>query len=187
MHARASALASALLGGLCLCAGGCDDSNGDVRASMLGPTRDSVISVEPSVLVPEVLTATPSCVRLPGFRTAFTLVVRPRRELFLRQMSFALIDRTGGAIAPRMVRTDLARGTTHVSPPVSMPSSAPIPIPTTLPFQGVPMSSGSNRFDLTLEFGCGVTPGGTLVIGVDAADSDGGPVTSELRVRVGAV
>jgi hypothetical protein len=68
---------------------------------------------------------------------------------------------------------------------VPLPSTAPIPIPGSLPIEGVVVSGGQSRlFTDFSRFGCGVSPGGVIVIVVDTCDRHGKLSSSELRVAV---
>jgi hypothetical protein len=66
-----------------------------------------------------------------------------------------------------------------------MPSSSPIPMPTSLPIEGILVSAGvSQRFNFLLEFGCGIHARGILTATADLYDRKGTPSTSQITVRV---
>ena len=180
MHVRTSILASAFLVVLSL-TGACErsDSGATLQVGMTGPSavQADVLSVEPSVLAPEFL-ASSFCPALPPFRTRFNLVFRTERDLLLRQLRFEFLDRASRRVLP--AATPIPSST-----PRSIPASPPIPIPGTLPFHGVTLSGGVSALGLLLEFGCGITPEGTLFIDVETADDDGAPAVSHVMVRVG--
>jgi hypothetical protein len=184
MHAPVSALA--VIVALSAGAAGCDDTNGAAQAGLAGPSpfQSRLMSTEPAALAPEFLPG-PACRGLRPFRTRFNLFVHADRDLVLHGLQFDFRDRNGGRAHPLPVPTTVTGPTIPNSVPLTLPSSAPIPIPGTLPFNGVMVSPGVKGFGLVLNFDCGVTPDGTLSIGVETTDRDGARQVSHMSVRVG--
>ena len=186
MHIRVSTVAPAFLVALSLNASGCDDNGTALQTGLNAPSpfQARLVSVEPSVIAPELL-ASSSCVVLPSFRTRFGLVVRTDRDVFLRQLRFEFLDRTGRRSLPTAIPTSITGASGRSSMPVSIPTSPAIPIPGTLPFHGVTVSPPFSTLELLLQFACGVPAEGTLLISVDTADRDGVVDVSQVSVRVG--
>ena len=185
MHARVFTLTTivALLFG----AAGCEDNNGaELNARLVGPSpfQSRLVSVEPATVRPEFLSS-PACRGFRPFRTRFNLFVHADRDLFLRGIRFQFDDRSGGRAHPLPIPTAVTGPTIPNSVPLALPSSAPIPIPGTLQFHGVTVSSGINRVGIVLNFDCGVAPEGILSISIETAGRDGTPDVAHVSVPVG--
>jgi hypothetical protein len=117
--------------------------------------------------------------------------------VILRGLRFSYRDRFGTSALPTMIplptlSTDVSLASSvHTTSPVTVPGFAPlpgtilVPIPGSSPIEGVVVSGGGSRmFPYFARFGCGVRPGGVIVIVVDAGDRDGKFSDHEMRVAV---
>lgn len=138
------------------------------------PLTADVVTVEPVTVVP-VFLSTPFCAAVPLFQAGFTLVIRANQQLIINGFGFEFLDGFGVRSVPTLISTSSTIGPFV---PVPLPTSSPIPIP------GVTMSPGSSRtLPMLLQFGCGVTAPGTLVVGVITA-SGGRADVKRVSVRI---
>jgi hypothetical protein len=185
MHVRMSAFATAVVAVLSFGGAGCDDNSlNDAPPRLVtapGPFHSRFVSVQPATVRPEFF----SDQNCRGFRTRFNLFVHADRDLVLREVRFHFDGRSGGRAHPVPIPTTMTGPTIPNTMPLALPSSAPIPIPGTLPFHGVIASSGVSGLGIVLNFDCGVPAQGTLSISVETADRDGAPNVSQVSVPVG--
>ena len=145
----------------------------------------SAITAEPLTVQPEFLHGSQCPVR-PPFGLRLSIVVNGG-DVILRGMQFRLIDLSGGSVFPDVIPMPSISASPSIptSAPIPLPEASPIPIPGSSPTSGVFVSVGtSRRLPFFLRFGCGVVPGGTLFITVDATDGAGRSQPSQLRLRV---
>jgi hypothetical protein len=146
---------------------GCD-SDSDSTGHLTGPgtVTSSLVTVEPAAVVP-VFLSSPFCGTLPLFQAGFTLVVRTDQQLIINGFGFEFLDGFGVRSVPTLISTS---STFAPFVPVPLPTSSPIPIPGVSSSNGLIMSGGSSRsLPMLLQFGCGVSVPGTLVVGVITA------------------
>ena len=168
---------------------GCDDARnvttatGPSGAIASGTGIQSAISAEPAALRPEFLPGM-SCRSNRPFGTRVIIVIDGRNDVSLHRLRFRFVDRFGVTAFPNQIQTGVFPMT---QPPVSIPSSSPIPIPglATLPPEGVFIPFGASRtLPFFVSFGCGAFAQGTLFVMFDAKFGPAPMQTSELRVRV---
>jgi hypothetical protein len=157
--------------------------------------ESALITAEPMTAKPEFLPLS-FCPAGPpfGFRLVLT-VGSGRNSFFLRRLLFNFTDRFGGFSVPTVTPIPTTRigsipDSTPIpfptSPSIPLPTSSAIPIPGSLSLEDGRIAAGVSRTQAVfVQFGCGVAPGGTLVVIVDGTDSNGAAVKSSIRVRVG--
>lgn len=180
---------------------GCNKT--EMAFSMTGPAPlvataniHSSFDVESSSVQPEFFHSG-SCVGSQPFGARVGIRVHGNHDVVLRGLQFWYVDRFGVRSLPDLISipgvptTVAFHSNMPTSSPVSVPGFAPlpsatlIPMPSSSPIHGVVISAGSSRlFPYFTRFGCGVLPGGVIVIVVDAGDREGKFSTSEMRVRV---
>ena len=109
-------------------------------------------------------------------------VVRADQQLIINGFGFEFLDGFGVRSVPTLISTS---STFAPMVPVPLPTSSPIPIPgVSSSFNGLIMSGGSSRsLPMLLQFGCGVSAPGTLVVGVITA-VDGRADVKHVNVRI---
>ena len=169
MDARICKYASALVLSAALGMAGCDNPNHhDGVGLVTGPSllTGDVVTVEPVTVVP-VFVSSPFCGTLPLFQAGFTLVVHAEQQLTINGFGFEFLDGFGVRSVPTLISTS---STFAPFVPLPLPTSSPIPIPGVSSSNGLIMSGGSSRsLPMLLQFGCGVSVPGTLVVGVITA------------------
>lgn len=195
MHARFSKYVSVLLFPAMGVMAGCGEGK---TASPTAPTllQSALVTAEPSVaaaeLVPDRFCSAGSAL---GLRIIVT--IGGGSEVIARGLQFEFTDFSGHRAFPVSIFTSTGpMGSDRVplpiptqgsipmpgASPIPIPSSSPIPIP---PIPGVQIPAGGSRsIPIFLQFGCGVTGGGILVVTVETADTRGVSFTSNARVRV---
>ena len=177
------------LSGVILLAGLISTSCSDVMPT--GPTAASKaqpvsIAAEPARVTPEFLPSiAPSCGGRRPFRTRFAVILGAMDGLQTLDASFT--DRSGVFVAPAVIAaSDLFTGSMMTSPPTRLPTSTPIPFPTSLANIDLSMPAGpSQRLPVTLEFDCHVQPLGTIVITAGTRDHRGRRGDHRLTIDVG--
>lgn len=172
MHVRVSSYASMLLAISLVAAIGCEDSSTAISyGGVTAPSavRSTPVFAQPAAVFPNFLFS-PACGSLFPFNLNLAVIVGSGQAVTVRLTTFELIDRFGVRAFPTTISTNA------FPTPVPIPSSLPIPIPGT----------GSRSMPFSLQFGCGVTPAGTLLIGAETMDASGAVSASRLSVRIGA-
>ena len=144
------------------------------------------IAAEPIRVTPEFLPSVgPSCAGRRPFRTRFAVILGAMDGLQTLDASFT--DRSGVFVAPAVTpASDLFTGSMLTSPPIRLPTSTPIPFPTTLANIDLSTPAGtSQRLPVTLEFDCHVQPLGTIVITAGTRDHRGRRGDHRLTIEVG--
>jgi hypothetical protein len=198
MHARFSKYVSVLLFPAMGVMAACGERE---SASPTGPTvlQSALVTAEPSVapaeLVPDRFCSAGSTL---GVRIIIT--IGGGSEVIARGLQFEFTDRFGHRDVPVAIWTSTSPAGSDRIPlpiptqgsipmpgtsPIPIPSSSPIPIPASSQIPGVRIPAGASRtVPIFLQFGCGVTAGGILVVTVDTVDMRGMSFTSHARVRV---
>lgn len=166
-------------------------SNSTTPTAPAALVAQSAITAEPLTVQPEFLDGS-QCPARPPFGVRFTVVVNGGQDVILRAMQFRLVDPSGGSVFPQVIPMPSISASPSIpsSAPIPFPGAAtlpasPIPIPGSSPVTGLFVSAGtSRRLPFFLRFECGVVPGGTLFITVDATDRLGRSQPSQLRLRV---
>jgi hypothetical protein len=180
----------ALIVSVSLLAGGCTDREGTLSGSPVAPlsTESIQVTAEPDRLIPHVLSTRDCPGARPAFRVGLNLIISAERRRSMRDITFGFVDRFGSRAVPILLPTP----TDGFGTPGSLPSSVPIPIPsgTVLPIPGTSafnglVLNGSRTLPFLLEFRCGVSPAGTLSIGVETSDDRGTASISRLKVSIG--
>jgi hypothetical protein len=178
---------------LCIAANGCGRTGSPPTAPAPAASVPLSITAEPAALRPEPISG-PGCVAGNPFGLRLTLVLQGRSDLIVRNVRFEFHDRFGQRALPA-VNTLPEPGSASIATasPVpipapgaaTLPGAGPVTIPGAAPMHGlfVP-GERSSAIRFFLAFDCGVLSEGTLVVIVDAADTSGQPVTSQLRVGV---
>src|SRR5262245_61202942 len=144
------------------------------------------IAAEPTRVTPEFLpSVVTSCGGRRPFRTRFVVILGALDGLQALDVSFT--DRSGVFVAPAVIpASDLFTGSMMTSPAIRLPTSTPIPFPTTLANIGLSTPAGtSQRLPVILEFGCHVQPAGTIVITAGTRDHRGRRGDHRLTIEVG--
>jgi len=144
------------------------------------------IAAEPARVTPEFLpSVVPSCGGRRPFRTRFAVILGTLDSVQTLDASFT--DRSGVVVAPAVIpASDLFTGSMMTSPPIRLPTSTPIPFPTTLATIDLSTPAGtSQRLPVTLEFGCHVQPLGTIVITAGTRDHRGRRGDHRVTIGVG--
>jgi hypothetical protein len=125
------------------------------------------------------------------FRLRVVVVVSTGEDLSIQGVGFDFRDRLGTTLTSRVVPASAAPfgGTSLPPSPVPLPSSVPVQIPSSSPIPipgSMSLPAGNSRnLPFLLEFGCGVSPVGTLVVSMDTVDGRGTVGTSRASVNVG--
>jgi hypothetical protein len=162
-----------------------------VPAEPTAPTKlqPLALAAEPARVTPEFLPPFGTgCGGARPFRTRFVLVLGGIEGLVLQDLQVGFSDRFGviavPAVIPPLSAPSSSFGSSGV--PVRVPTSTPIPFPTTGPNSGLLGSAGtSGRLPVTLEFGCHVEPLGTIVVTAGTRDHRGRRGDHRLTIDVG--
>ena len=144
------------------------------------------IAAEPTRVTPEFLPSVgPSCGGRRPFRTRFAVILAAMESMQTLDVSFT--DRSGVFVTPAVIpASDLFTGSMMTSPSTRLPTSTPIPFPTTLATIGLSTPAGtSQRLPVILEFGCHVQPLGTIVITAGTRDHRGRRGDHRITIEVG--
>ena len=169
---------------LSLGAAACGDGDpAHLEATLLGPSQiqAQVVMIQPSVVAPSFLPGR-ACGTLPAFETQFTMFFTTDRDLIGRGLRLSFVDRTGIVVPSTMFHAAFV-GTTAPNTPVNIPNTPAVPIPSSLPFFGMPVQPRSN-FVIVVNFDCGVLANGTLSVEAETADSAGLTTMSRATIRV---
>ena len=190
MHARFSKYVLVLLFPVMGVMAGCGERE---SASPTSPTalKSAHVTAEPSVATAEFVPDR-SCPAGSTFGVRIVITIGGGSGVIARRMQFEFTDRFGRRAFPVVISTSTtATGSDRMPLPIPtqgsipIPGSSPIPIPASSPSPGVQIPAGaSHAVPVFLQFGCGVTAGGSLVVSVDTTDMQGFPFTSHARVRV---
>jgi hypothetical protein len=164
----------------------CGDGNvGHLENRLAGPSQVGglALSIRPSAVAPEFL-HDDACPVRPAFRARLTLDFATERVRALRGLRFAFTDR-GGVVIPASAMRTSSIANAPGGHPVTLPASAPIPIPDTLPFFGEPIAPPASAHLVVVDFDCGVLADGVLTVETEAADAHGGTATARATVRIG--
>lgn len=190
MAIQVSRCAAAFVVSVSLLASGCTEREGTLSGSPLAPlsTDSTRITAEPDHIVPHVLSTRDCPAARPGFRAGLNLIITGQRSS-VRSIVFGFVDRFGSRAVPILLPAPLdgfapSPGSLPSSVPIPIPSGIPLPIPGTFAFNGLVLN-GSRTLPFLLEFRCGVSPAGTLSIGVETADGRGRVNMSRLNVTIG--
>jgi hypothetical protein len=170
----------------------CGQSNATSPTTPTAP--DAVVTAsltaEPSTVTPEFLPIT-FCPAQPAFRTRIVVIVSGGSDVILWRLRFGFTDRFGVNTLPigtSSLTTSFPSIPNSMPVPIpgvmNIPHSTPIPIPGSPSIDGVLLTGGFHRVPMSLEFGCGVRPGGTLNITADVSDRRGRQGTSEVSVKI---
>ena len=184
-HITACVPGAILLAGLACVS--CSDA---APADATAPTsvRDIALSVQPEKVEPEFLPPIGRCSDTRAFRTRFVVVAGGMEAFVVQELRVSFSDRFGVPTVPAVLSASAAQSGSMIpsSPPIPLPTSMPIPIPTSGPNNGLSVfPGGSQEVPVTLEFGCGVRPQGTIVVAVGTRDGRGRSTTHRLSVDVG--
>ena len=180
------------LSGVILLAGlistSCSDSMPtEPTASTKTPTLS--LAAEPARVTPEFLPPSGAgCAGARPFRTRFVLILVAMGDFVLQDLQVGFSDRFGVIAAPAVVTPLTAPPTTFGSSgvPMRVPTSTPIPLPTTGPNSGLVESIRiSDRLPVILEFDCHVQPLGTIVVTAGTRDRRGQRGDHRLTIEVG--
>jgi hypothetical protein len=184
MSVRFSKYVPAVLVVAMLATTGCSNDN---PAAVTAPTAAQPLSLtaEPASVSPEFLPRG-HCSEAPGFRTRFVVIVSGMERASVQGLHVSFIDRFGVSAVPTVFPASGISGSSMNTPPIQLPSSMPIPIPTSGPNNGLSVPAGhSARVPVTLEFGCNVRARGTIVVDADTRDERGRSGKRRLTVEVG--
>ena len=184
-HITACVPGAILLAGLACVS--CSDA-APAGATAPSSVRAIALSVQPEKVEPEFLPPIRRCSDARAFRTRFVVIIGGMEAFVVQELRVSFSDRFGVAAVPAVVPATGAPSGSMItsSPPIPLPTSMPIPIPTSGPNNGLSVfPGGSQELPVTLEFGCGVRPEGTIVVDVGTRDSHGRSTTHRLSVDVG--
>ncbi len=177
------------LSGVILLAGLMSTSCSDVmptEPTASSKTQPVAIAAEPTRVTPEFLPSVgPSCGGRRPFRTRFAVILRAMDGLQTLDASFT--DRSGVFVAPAVIPgSDLFTGSMMTSPPTRLPTSTPIPFPTSLATIDLSTPAAtSERLPVILEFDCHVQPLGTIVITAGTRDRRGQRGDHRVTIELG--
>ena len=145
------------------------------------------LASEPAHVTPEFLpTVGLGCAGARPFRTRFVLVLGGLGGFVLQDLQVGFSDRFGVISVPAVVGASRLGSINGSLPPNPMPTSTPIPFPTTGPNTGlIPSINTSERLPVILEFGCHVQPLGTILVTAGALDHRGRRGGQRLTIDVG--
>jgi hypothetical protein len=149
--------------------------------------KSIALSVQPEKVEPEFLPPIGRCTGARAFRTRFVVVAGGMEAFVVQEVRVSFRDRFGVIAVPTVLSASAAPFGSLIpsSPPVPLPTSMPIPVPTSGPNNGLSVfPTGSQEIPVTLEFGCGVRPHGTIVVAVGTRDGRGRSTTHRLSVDV---
>lgn len=191
MDAQVSRCAAAFVVSASLMAGGCTDREGTFAGSPVAPlsTGSLQVTAEPDRIVPQVLSTRDCPAARPAFRVGLSLIIFAEQRRSVRGITFGFVDRFGSRAVPIFLPIPTngfgpSPGSLPSSVPLPIPSGTVLPIPGTFAFNGLVLN-GSRTLPFLLEFRCGLSPAGTLSIGVETTDGRGSVNTSRLNVRIG--
>lgn len=163
--------------------------NGAVPAEPTAPTAAEAVAfaVEPARVTPEFLP--PSGLHCGGarpFRTHFAVILGFMSGASFETLEVGFNDRLGVASRPIVlgVSSTLSSSLAIGPSPVGLPTTSPVPFPTTGPNSGLPGVGTPQRVPLILEFGCLVRPEGTIVVTAGTRDRHGRRGEQRLTVDV---
>ena len=146
------------------------------------------LAAEPAQVTPEFLPTTTGCGGARPFRARFVLIFGGMGDFVLQDLQVGFNDRFGVIGVPAVISPLSAPPTSFDSSgvPVRVPTSTPIPFPTTGPNSGLVESINvSERLPVILEFGCHVQPLGTIVITAGTRDHRGRRGDHRITIDVG--
>ena len=181
--------AGALLLSLAAAAAGCSTTN-DVSPTAPAVVDAPTMTADPVAARPE-FPGRHVCPKLPDFGLRVGITFRGRHDMIVHRLRFRFKDHFGNVALPIVIsgaRSPAANLGVLPMPSqgaVTIPSSGPIPMPSSLPIEGILVSAGvSQSFNFFLEFGCGLSSNGILVVTGDLFDRKGTPFSSEATIRV---
>ena len=147
-------------------------------ADPIGPSAAEAVALraEPEAVRPEFLTPFGVCTGARPFRTSFVVIIGGTAGFVVQELRVSFSDRTGVVAVPTVLPAASPFGGSLITPAPSipLPSSVPIPIPTSGPNNGLSLSAGAlQRLPVTLEFGCQARLPGTIVITAGMRDRHG--------------
>jgi hypothetical protein len=147
------------------------------------------LAAEPARVMPEFLPPFGiGCAGARPFRTRFVLILGGMEGFVLHDLQVGFSDRFGVISVPAVLGASGSRlgSMTGSLPPIALPTSTPIPFPTTGPNSSFFGSGGtSERLPVILEFGCHVQPLGTIVVTAGTRDHRGRRGDHRLTIDVG--
>jgi hypothetical protein len=145
------------------------------------------LAAEPAQVTPEFLPPNDVvCAGARPFRTRFVLVLGGIGGFVLQDLRVGFTDPFGVISVPAVVGASRLGSMNGSLPPNPLPTSTPIPFPTTGPNTGlIPSTSISERLPVILEFGCHVRPHGTIVVTAGTRDRGGRRGDHRLTIDVG--
>ena len=158
----------------------------DSAATMPAATQAVNVKLEPNEIVPA-FDDDGGCVSHRPFDLRFLMRLDGPPHIAFHRLQFKFKDRFGRIETPRISTAGLSPGA--ITPNVGsipIPSGSILPNSTSIPMPsaGILTSFGSARdFPLSLRFGCGIAPSGTLIIIVDF-DDHGRSSSSETHVNI---
>ena len=191
MSIQVSRCAAAFVVSVSLMASGCTDREGTLPGSPVAPLSiDSIqVTAEPDPIIPRLLSTRDCPAARPAFRAGLNLIISAERRRSVRSIVFGFVDRFGSRAVPILLPAPTdgfgpSPGSLPSSVPIPIPSGTVLPIPGTFAFNGVVLD-GSRTLPFLLEFRCGVSPAGTLSVGVETTDDRGTVNMSRLNVKIG--
>ena len=147
-------------------------------ATPTGPSTTQAVALraEPETVRPEFLLPFGGCTGGRAFRTSFVVIVGGTVGFVVQELRVSFSDWMGIVAVPAVLPAASTFGgsTMMPLPSIPLPSSAPIPIPTAGPNNGLSLSPGPlQRLPVTLEFGCDVRLPGTIVVTAGTRDRRG--------------
>lgn len=166
------------------CEGNGDSAN-PAAATSIRSASSARITTEPSLVTPTLLSSN-FCTVDPPFLAEVSVIVRGAEGLVVRGVAFDFFDASGARATPTVRPGSNTAGSVPTTPPLTLPTSSPVPIPRPGSGSGVIIpTAGLVTLPFSLEFGCGIPASGTLIIVVSTGDATGTVDTSEARVRIG--
>jgi hypothetical protein len=186
MHSPASTYALAFLL-MASCAASACDTDDDANVNLTGPSTTgrfvASVTAMPAVIAPVSRTSS-NCKADSSFDVRVNVNVRAPQELFLRDITFALVDPSNQRVLPIPVPVTNEVNSSVTS--VLVPTTHPIPFPGEATMSNVVVpAGGSFTAPFRLEFDCGVTARGTLFVAVRAVDAGGTVQVSRVSARIG--
>ena len=144
------------------------------------------LAAEPARVTPEFLPPDGiGCAGARPFRTRFVLILGGMDGFVLQDLRVGFSDPFGAISVPAVVGATRLGSITGSLPPNPLPTSTPIPFPTTGPNSGLPGVGSPQRVPVILEFGCLVRPQGTIVVTAGTLDHRGRRGDRRLMIEVG--
>jgi hypothetical protein len=187
---RISIRVATLAGAVVLFTSACDGMNGNPTTPAATNTSGlALLAVQPATLKPQFVGGPfvdPFCVATPPFLAFISLTFGSNIDVFLDRVRFDFVDRSGRKAIPTATAIPGFQSSLPSSTPVPFPSSLTFPTPGLVSFGGILIGPDRRRTDsFSLRFDCGVPGFGTLFVVVESTTRFGAPGITQTSVPIG--